>query len=81
MIEMRKGSNRLNVLDFIISVLTRHEREIDKNLTRLERVTRKLEKLDKNRAPQKVSPSRKRPRSEHRKRQKTEKKAACQQSL
>jgi len=43
---MTKESSRINVLDFIISVLARHEKEFDKNLTRLERVTKKLERIN-----------------------------------
>lgn len=72
---MAKRPNRLHVLDFIISVLTRQEKEIDRNLTRLEKAIRKIETLGESRATQKVSPSCKRPRSEHRKEQKAEKKA------
>jgi len=43
---MAKISNRINVLDFVISVLTRHEKELDRNLAKLERITRKLEGSD-----------------------------------
>jgi len=43
-VEMKKGLNRLSVLDFIISVLIRHEKELDKSLAKIERITRKLER-------------------------------------
>jgi len=41
--EMTKRHSKLTVMDFVISVLARHERELDKNLERLKQVTRKLE--------------------------------------
>ena len=41
--EMTKRNSKLTVMDFVISVLARHERELDKNLERLRQVTRKLE--------------------------------------
>jgi hypothetical protein len=40
---LAKSAKRLTVMDFIISVLIRHERELESNLDRLERVARKLE--------------------------------------
>ncbi len=54
---MTKGSNRINVLDFIISVLTRHEKELDKNLVKLERMTRKLERNNSFQTSEATSPS------------------------
>jgi hypothetical protein len=41
--EMTKRDSKLTVMDFVISVLARHERKLDKNLERLKQVTRKLE--------------------------------------
>jgi len=42
-VEMTKSSNRLGVIDFVISVLARHEKELDRSLARLRRLTAKLE--------------------------------------
>jgi len=42
-VEMTKNSNRLGVIDFVISVLARHEKELDRSLARLRRLTAKLE--------------------------------------
>jgi len=47
---MTKSSNRLSVIDFVISVLARHEKELDRSLARLRRLTAKLEADIKNQA-------------------------------
>ena len=41
---MAKSTSRLTVMDFIISVLTRQERELEINLDKLEQIADKLEK-------------------------------------
>jgi hypothetical protein len=41
---MAKSTSRLTVMDFIISVLTRQERELEVNLDKLEQIADKLEK-------------------------------------
>jgi len=47
---MTKNSNRLSVIDFVISVLARHEKELDRSLARLRRLTAELEADMKNKA-------------------------------
>ena len=42
-VEMTKSSNRLGVIDFVISILARHEKELDRSLARLRRLMAKLE--------------------------------------
>jgi len=49
-VEMTRNSNRLSVIDFVISVLARHEKELDRSLARLRRLTAKLEADMKNQA-------------------------------
>jgi len=49
-IGMAKSTSRLTVMDFIILVLTRHERELETNLDELEQITRKLGGDAKNEA-------------------------------
>jgi len=41
--KMGKGNSRLTVVDFVISVLERHEKQLDKSINRLERLAKKLE--------------------------------------
>jgi len=43
---MAKSTGRLTVMDFIISVLTRQERELEINLDKLEQIADKLEKKE-----------------------------------
>ena len=40
---MTESPSRLTVIDFVISVLIRYEKQLDKTLARLERATSKLE--------------------------------------
>ena len=43
---MAKSTSRLTVMDFIISVLTRQERELEIDLDKLEQIADKLEKKE-----------------------------------
>jgi len=44
-VDMTKSPNRINVIDFIISVLVRYERQLSENLDRLERIVSDLSKM------------------------------------
>lgn len=45
---MTENPSKFDVLDFIISVLMRHEKELDKDLIRLERVMKKIKRNSKH---------------------------------
>lgn len=47
MVDMTKSPNRINVIDFIISVLVRYERQLSENLDRLERILSDLSQNEK----------------------------------
>ncbi|MFB0503330.1 MAG: hypothetical protein ACETWE_05815 [Candidatus Bathyarchaeia archaeon] len=47
---MTRDSSRLSVIDFVISVLARHEKELDRSLARLRHLTAKLEANMKSQA-------------------------------
>ncbi|MDH5439860.1 MAG: hypothetical protein OEZ48_14340 [Candidatus Bathyarchaeota archaeon] len=49
-VEMTRDSSRLSVIDFVISVLARHEKELDRSLARLRHLTAKLEANMKSQA-------------------------------
>lgn len=52
MVDMTKSPNRINVIDFIISVLVRYERQLSENLDRLERIVSDLSQNEKLRKKQ-----------------------------
>jgi len=51
-VDMTKSPNRINVIDFIISVLVRYERQLSENLDRLERIVSDLSQNEKLRKKQ-----------------------------
>jgi len=51
-----KEPNKLNVIDFVISVLVKHEKELEKDLSKLEKIAKNLEKCDKNNSTEKLLP-------------------------
>jgi len=51
---MGKGNSRLTVVDFVIAVLERHEKQLDKSINRLERLAKKLESNKKGSKPRTV---------------------------
>ncbi|MFB0502436.1 MAG: hypothetical protein ACETWE_01215 [Candidatus Bathyarchaeia archaeon] len=54
MAKMGKEHSRLTVVDFVISVLERHEKQLDKSINRLERLAKKLENKKKGSKPDTV---------------------------